>query len=104
MAAGKDERISVDLTQILQYSIGSGGDLGWSFAAGAAIEEQIPARAVFVDLHRATPLVFAKIPFDQVSIDFGCLSEAGQLAGQNCALQRACKDADEFRGPPQSFV
>ena len=63
MAAGKDERISVDLTQIVQYPIGSGGDLE-EFRRRGSHRGTDSVRPLFMDLYGAKPLVFAEIPFD----------------------------------------
>jgi hypothetical protein len=39
-----------------------------------------------MDLSGAAALVLAVIPFDQVGIDFGRGSKAGQFAGAGCTL------------------
>src|SRR5258708_35549488 len=57
----------------------------------------MPSRTLRVNVRRAEALIFAVVPFDEVPIDFGPGTKAGQLAGAGGALQRAGKDPREFQ-------
>ena len=45
-----------------------------------------------MNFRRATTLVFTVVPLEQIAIDLGRGSEAGQLAGAGSALQWAGED------------
>src|SRR5438093_13678416 len=48
-----------------------------------------------MNLRRSETFIFAIVPFDQVAIDFGCVSEASHFAGASGALQGTREDLRE---------
>src|SRR5207237_3805176 len=72
------------------------------FTSGATVAEQVPVRALSVDLGRAETLILAVVPLQQIAINFGYCPEAGQLTGPCRAQQGARKHLREIRSD-QSF-
>src|SRR6266571_2188565 len=89
VSAREEQHVSLDRARTADDPVGSRAHLGGRFPAGAAVAEEVPARALRVDLGGAHALVVAVIPFEQVTIDLGRGSEAGQFAGPGRALQGA---------------
>jgi hypothetical protein len=65
----------------------------------AAVAEQLPVRALRVDLGRAAALILAVVPFDQIGVDFGHGTKAGQIAGADRALQGTGEDLGKGQSP-----
>src|SRR5437016_1049762 len=63
-----------------QDILGSRPYLGWRFASGAAVAEQLPVRALRSDLCRAATLICSIVPFNQIAIYFGHGIESSQGA------------------------
>ena len=66
MAARKKQHVAVDGAHPAQDAIGAGADLVRRLASRTAVAEQLPIRALRVDLGRAKPLILAVDPFDKV--------------------------------------
>jgi hypothetical protein len=91
VSARKNQNVSLYCTHAVNHAISPRSNLVWRFATGATIAEQFLARALGMDLRSAQTLVFAVVPFEQVTIDFGLSAETSQLAGPGCASQRTRK-------------
>jgi hypothetical protein len=95
----KNQNVALDRAHAANHTVSPRSNLGWRFPSGTTVAEQLPARALGMDLPSAQTLVFAVVPFDQVAIDFGLGAEASQLAGPGGALQRTCKYPGEMPEP-----
>ena len=96
MAAGKEQYIAVQGLQPSDDAVGAAANLGWAFAARAAIAEKLPVRPLFQNSSGFLSLVGAVVPLDQVRVDYGDLAEAGQLTGAPRPLQWASQDMREI--------
>jgi len=96
MPAGEDEDGAFDSTDPLDDAIRSRAQFLEGLAAGESVAEDLPIRAFGLDLRARESLVFPVVPFHEVRVDFGSLSEAGELARARRALQRAGEDPAEF--------
>src|SRR5262245_44781186 len=68
--------------------VGSDAHLIRGFSARATVAEQLPIRALRVDLGGAATFILAIIPFSQIGIDLGHTAEAGEFGGPPRALRR----------------
>src|SRR5262249_6283581 len=71
-------------------------DLRGGLAAGAAVAEEVPIRALGVDVLARAALVAPVVPLEQIRVDLGQIAEAGPLAGVGRALERAGEDPGEL--------
>src|SRR6267143_2862928 len=95
MPTRKKQHVPLDTSHPIHHPVCPGGYLIRRFAARAAVTEQLPFRALSMDLGGATPLVLAIVPFEEVAIDFRRGPEAGQVACLGCTLQRTGQHLDE---------
>ena len=102
MAAGKKQHVALEGSHPAQHAVSPRAYLVRRFTSGATVAEQLPIRALSIDLGRASALVLAVVPFDQIAIHFGDGPEAGQLTGPCRALQGARKHLREIQSD-QSF-
>jgi hypothetical protein len=79
------------------------GDLLRRFAVQGAVAEQLPTRPVFQDVAGKRPLPAAVVPFDEVGIDLGDCSTAGQFTRLRGTLQGTGEHADKGE-PSQSLT
>ena len=86
----------MDGPDTLDDAIRSRADLIESFSAGEAIAKQFPIRTLRLDFRGGESFVIAIIPFDEVGVDFGCLTEAGKLARAPRPKQRTGKHFAEL--------
>src|SRR3974377_1771435 len=91
MPTRKDQHISLNRVHTAQYLVGPRGDLVWRLSPWTAVAKQLPVRPLLADFATPATLILAVVPFDQLAIDFGHSSEAGQFAGPGRAPQRAGK-------------
>src|SRR6185312_12159543 len=89
MAVREQQHVTVEAAKTRDKAIGASAYRIERFATGTAIAEEKPARPLLADVCRALALVLAVIPLDQIAIDLGIRTEAGQVAGALRALQRA---------------
>src|SRR5208283_1351114 len=87
MPVRKNQHVAPDGAQPLDDAVGPRADLFRRFSPGAAVAEQLPVRALGVNVRGAEAFILAVIPLDQVGIDFGRGAKAGQFAGADRALQ-----------------
>src|SRR5271169_1935890 len=69
MPARKNQYVAFDRAHPAHDAIGPRADLAWRLSSGAAVTEELPVRALRMDLSRAAALILAVIPFDQIGID-----------------------------------
>src|SRR6516165_10630316 len=92
MPARKNQHVTFDRTHAAHNAVGPRADLARRLSSGAAVTEELPVRALHMDLSRAAALILAVVPLDQVGIDFGRGPKACQFAGPHRALQWAGED------------
>src|SRR5438093_5541398 len=95
MPARKNQHIALDCAHPTRNMIGPRANMIRQFSTGTAIQEQLPVGTFLMDLDRSETFVIPVVPLDQIAIDFGCGSEAGQFAGASSALQGTRKDLRE---------
>src|SRR5215813_3298774 len=95
VAAREDQHVSIDGTHLRHHSVGAGPDLRGGLAAGAAVAEEVPVRALGVDVLARAPFVAPVVPLEEIRVDLGQIAEAGSLAGVGRALERAGEDPSE---------
>jgi hypothetical protein len=86
MSARKQQHIAMDSAQAAHNAIRPGGYLLRRFTSRATVAEKLPFWTLCADLGPAAAFVFAIVPLDQVTIDFGNGAESGQLTSPNGAL------------------
>src|SRR6266403_6065563 len=91
MAARKKQHIALDRAQPAHDTISTRAHLGRRFPSRATVPEQLPVRALHVDLRRAAALIISVVPFEQIAINFRYRPETRQLASSYSSLQRAGK-------------
>src|SRR5258708_3536696 len=87
--AGKEQYISRNPPDALNYTVCPLADLCWRFASRGAIPEQLPVWTSCKDLGRTQPLILTVVPFHQVRIGFSRSSKPSQCASSGRSLQRA---------------
>ena len=87
MPARKNQHVTFDRPHPAHDAVGPRADLTRRLSSGAAVAEELPVRALRMDLGRAPPLILAVIPLDQVGVDFG----RGPKAGQSQVRAARCK-------------
>src|SRR5208282_2480355 len=92
MPARKNQHVAFDRAHPAHDAIGPRADLARRLSSGTAVTEELPVRALGMDLSRAAALILAVIPFDQVGIDLSRVAKARQLTGPHRALQGAGED------------
>src|SRR5215470_5018403 len=95
VAAREDQDVSVDGAHLRHHPVGAGPDLRGELAARAAVAEEIPVRALGVDVLARAALVAPVVPLEQIRVDLRQIAEAGPLAGVGGALERAGEDPSE---------
>src|SRR6516162_9584841 len=71
MPARENQYLALDRAHPAHEAVGACADLIWRLSSRATVAEQLPVRALCVDLSRAAALILAVVPFDQVGLDFG---------------------------------
>ena len=114
MSARKQQHVSRDCTDTLDYTIHPLSYLCWRFTARGAIPEQLPVWAFCKNLVRAQSLILTIVPFHQVRIDFRHRSKPSQFAGSCRTLStmgvldtiagRAAGSTVDFRPSGSSMV
>lgn len=89
MPAGKDQDIAHDGPHLVQDTVGPRPNLLRGLSSRTAVAEELPVRALGVDLGAGAPLVLAVVPFGEIVVDLGRRSKSGQLACADCAPKRA---------------
>src|SRR5229473_125231 len=97
--ARKNQNVAFDRAHTINHAISPRSNLGGRFTSGTAVAEQLPVRALGVDLRSASTLVFAVVPFEQVAINIGLGAEASQFACAGCTPQRTGKYPGETPSP-----
>jgi hypothetical protein len=77
MAARKHQHFAFDRAHPIHDAVGPRPDLARRLSSGAAVTEELTVRALCMDLGRATALILAVVPLDQVGIDFGHIAKPG---------------------------
>jgi len=99
----REERdFSVQLSQMGYEPIGAGGNLSGRFTPGATIAEDIPVRPDLANVHGASSLVIAIVPFGEVRFDFRIPLQSNHGTSPPCPPTRAAEHMDEF-GAAQSL-
>ncbi len=96
MAARKKQYIRAECAHPSHHRVSPRRHLFRRFAAGAAVTEQLPIRALGMDLGRGQTLILAVIPFDEIAIDLRDVPKSREFAGATRALQRARKHPGEI--------
>src|ERR1700761_1019242 len=60
--------------------------------------EDLPVGVCFMDRFGGDALIVSVVPFDEVGIDHGLITEPGDCTGVSRALHRACQDRREMVG------
>ena len=81
MSAGENQDVAVERPKPRHDPIGPLGDLQDGLAAGAPVAEELPLRALSVNLCECPPLVMTVIPLEQVPVESRYAGKAGELAG-----------------------
>src|SRR5271163_854890 len=92
MPARKNQHVASDRAHPAHDTVGPRPDLARRLSSGATVTEELPVRALRMDLSRAAAFILAIVPLDQVGIDLGRTAKSGQLAGAGRALQGAGED------------
>jgi hypothetical protein len=87
MSAGKKQHISFNGAHAAHYSVCPCAYLSGRFSSRATMDEQLPVGAFGQDVHCASALVCAVVPFHQVGIHIGHRSEASEFTSSPRALQ-----------------
>jgi hypothetical protein len=77
VTAGKCQSISLDFTNKMNKSIGSGRDLVYRFSLGATIAVELPSRVVLKNLVCRFSFKYAVIPFEKIKVDFCSIPKPG---------------------------
>src|SRR5262249_20087684 len=104
VAAREDQHVAIDGADLRHHPVGPGPDLRGGLAVGAAVSEEVPIRALGVDVLARAALVAPVVPLEEVGIDLRDVSEARALTSVRCPLQRAREDAAEalpLEAPPE---
>src|SRR5207244_198608 len=75
----EQQRVAVDGAHAADHAVGSGPDLIGRLPVRGAIAEQLPVRALGMDLGARATLVRAVIPLHEVGLDLRRGAEAGEL-------------------------
>jgi len=100
VSAGEEKHVTWDRSHPLHDPVRARSDIGRALPFGAAVPEQIPVRPLGVDLHAPPTLVLSVVPFQEIGVELGHATVAGQLAGAGSSLERAGEDPGE-RPPPE---
>src|SRR5438067_341282 len=85
----EQQRVAVDGAHAADHAVGPGSDLIGRLSVRGAIAEQLPVRALGMDLGARATLVRAVIPLDEVGLDFRHGAEAGELTCSDRSPQGA---------------
>jgi len=85
--ARKEQHVAAHFPHPASHPVGPLPDLVRRLPARAAVPEQLPVRALIVDLGAGETFVRAVVPFAQVGLDAGRGAEAGQLAVRTARRQ-----------------
>jgi hypothetical protein len=106
MSAGKEQYISRNRADTLNYTVCPLANLCWRFASRSAVPEQLPVWTLSKDLGRTQSLILTVVPLHQVRIGFGRSSKPRKFASSGSTLQRAgkylgkCHALQTFSQPP----
>src|SRR5687767_9831465 len=95
MSVREERDVSVQASKSFNQAIRTGGYIRGGFAAGAAVQEQVPPRVLFANVGRAPAFVIAIIPFRQIRFDLGNRFPPEQLARAACAQARTGENMAE---------
>src|SRR5262249_49949621 len=95
MPAGKEQYVPLEGPHSAYHPVGPDTNLFRGFPSRTTITEQLPVRALGVDVTGAAALVVSVIPFQQVAIDLGYAAEASEFACPGRAQQRTGEDPGE---------
>ena len=87
MSAGKEQHISRDRTNTLDYTVCPLADLCGRFPSRGAVAEQLPVWTFRKDLSRTQSLILTVVPFHQVRIGCGRSSKPSQFASSGRTLR-----------------
>jgi len=96
-------RTSPGIAHSANDAVRTGADLLRRFASGAAVVEQVPARALLANFVTPATFIFAIIPLDEGGIDLGQGAKPRQFACLACTLQRTREHLCESQ-PLQTFT
>jgi hypothetical protein len=71
VSTGKQQHISRNRADTLNYTVCPLADLCWRFSSRGAVAEQLPVWTFRKNLGRTQPLILTVVPFHQVGIGFG---------------------------------
>lgn len=89
MSAGKNQDVALERPKPRHDPIGPLGDLQDGLAAGAPVAEELPLRALSMDLRECPPFVMTVIPLDQLLVERCEAGKAGELTGSERPPERA---------------
>src|SRR5262249_32460132 len=95
--AREQQHVAIDGADSAYHTVGPRSDLVRRLPSRAAVAEQLPVRALGVDLRAGTTFIGAVVPFHEVGIDFRHRAEASELARSNHPLQGAGEHRGELR-------
>src|SRR5262249_21432895 len=95
VAARKEQHVAWYRADATDHAISPRSDLLGRLPSRTAVPEQLPIWMFRVDVNRAQAFVFAIVPFQKVSVHYGCGAKSGELASASCSLQGARKHLGE---------
>jgi hypothetical protein len=97
MSAGKNQDIPLERPKPRHDLIGPLGDLQDGLAAGAPVAEELPLRALSMDICKCPPFVMAVIPLDQLPVERCEAGKAGELTGSERPPERTREHVIELQ-------
>jgi len=97
MSAGKNQDPALQRPKPRHDPIGPLGDLRDGLAARAPVAEELPLRAVSMDLCECPPFVITVIPLDQVPVERCEAAKAGELTGSERPPERTREHVIELQ-------
>lgn len=83
--------ISAERAHLFDDAVRARGHLGERLPVGHAVIPQVPTRLPLVDLGCGQPFVIAVVPLAEVGVEPRVAGQAGQLAGEPSADERAAE-------------
>jgi hypothetical protein len=97
VGAREYSQVSLESPRSADDPVGSDAHLIRGFSAWATVAEQLPIRALHVDLGGAATFILAIIPFGQIGIDLGDIAKAGEFGSPLRALRRTGQYLSQVR-------
>jgi hypothetical protein len=97
MSAGKNQDFALQRPKPRYDPIGALGDLQDGLAAGAPVAEELPLRALSMDLCECPPFVMTVIPLDQVPVERCEAAKAGEFTGSERPPERTREHVIELQ-------